>query len=59
MLLRLISVTGLPAIDSRQRIEIGIECCQPHAGSLGVSRRERINETEARPICPEIKGAQD
>ena len=59
MLVRLITLTGLPAVDSGQRVEIGVKGCQSHTGSLGVRRGERIDETKARPIRPEIKGAQD
>lgn len=59
MLVRLIVLTGLPAVDSGQRIKIGIKCCQLHAGSLRVRRGERIDETKTRPIRPVIKGAED
>ena len=59
MLVRLITLTGLPAVDSGQRIEIGVKSCQSYTGSLGVRRGKRIDETKARLIRPEIKGTQD
>ena len=57
--MKLASFTGLPAIDPGQHIEIGIESCQPHTGSLGICRRERINEPKARPMSPYFEGSQD
>ena len=57
--MKLASFTGLPAIDAGQRIEIGVERCQLHAGSLGVSQGQGVDKAKPRNICPNFESAQN
>src|SRR5215212_6362276 len=59
MLVRLISITGLPANDPRQPIKIRVKGCQLHAGSLGVCQGQGIDEAEPWNTCPNLQSAQD